>query len=249
VGFQLRITISGLCLFVHEAGERKLHVLMPATPPKSHETHLPRLVFSGDYIGQGGPNGQPREERYDISSSIYDFSSHSSAPQPTPLPVEFPRLSKLGQRRVKARHFRDPVPSERCTGHLVFDWGVPIRVYNTAVVSFNGRRQTVAACASIVLDDVDEDVLQLPGVEPALVPISQNIDLFFGNMMEGDYAHPPEMMHVDPGAPIHHFRFMYDLLEDGHDTVIPTAGNANRGGGVNPLMCLLGGGCEQDPNC
>jgi len=249
VGFQLRVTISGLCLFVHEAGERKLHILMPATPPKSHETHLPRLVFSGDYIGQGGLQGQPREESYDISSSIYDFSSYSSSPQPTPLPVEFPRLSKLGGRRVKGRHFTDPAPAEACVGHLAFDWGVPIRTYNKAVVAFKGKRQTVAACASIVLDYVDEDVLQLPGVRPALVPVSQNIDLFFGNMMEADYAHPPEMMPVEPGTPMQHIRFMYDLLEDGHDTVIPTAGNANRGGGINPFMCLLGGGCEQDPNC
>jgi hypothetical protein len=202
----------------------------------------------------GGINAQGRQAFPPEILNVSDLAKGAGAADPAH------RVAKTGFRA-------DPLPT---SGACVARITIP----STKLVAYNTTRQLVlpkpggtgtvatsspvAACVTATYDVDDENTgvatlkFNVGSKAIELKPSAGVIKLLVGNMIEGDYNHPPA---PQPAGMMAHFSAYYDLLV----TPLPNnkrpspqlpGGGTIPPGGVNPITCMLGGGCgEADTTC
>ena len=283
MSFRLEITFSGLCLFVpdsHPTAGEVIHVLMPDAGTMMK--HFPRLVYSRDFEFSVAPRVKKLNakkivqndeqvvelDKFPAIDLATPLAGAIAAAARFPLPKEILNVSDLAKlagaaepdHRVAQKWFRNPLPKN---GACVARTTIPsakLVAYNTTnqvVVNLpNGTQKPVvgAACVTATFD-VDLVTLQFAvgAKQIKLKPSAGAIKLLIGDMIEGDYDHPPQ----PPTTPMtmSHYSAFYDLLvtppaqNKRLSPHIPGAGSL-KVGGVDPVICMTAGGCgEGDAAC
>jgi hypothetical protein len=116
MAFTLRITISGLCLFVPTAD--RLHVLMPATTGGTK--HAARLVYDIAYEAPGSSAPEYEFAAPSLLGSVLTFDPPSSGQDVLTLPEDpVISLTTQWQRKVFRSHLMGSVPSNRARIELL----------------------------------------------------------------------------------------------------------------------------------
>lgn len=90
MGFDLRIRFEGLCLWVPDKANSRMHVLMPSTPAAMR--HYARLVYDGAYEGSKNTQYLRSLECLDLENKALELSQLVAVGPDLSLPTEIPPL-------------------------------------------------------------------------------------------------------------------------------------------------------------
>jgi hypothetical protein len=243
MSFELRITITGLSLFVARPADNPptMHVFLPECRPR-HPQHFPRAWYDGAHQNPPAqpPAGQVRLPK-DLAA-VVDFST---------LPV-------VGG---SVEHLPASVPCISCTtgqsfnvtsmsnvaSHLKLPPGSPTIVLATSVWNWHGKAQHLAGA---VVWSITVNAIQLPAIPPlpALNPINGVIDLFVSNATQAESTFPPPgiagIAKPALNSPMAHFDCYYDLYNPPYTGATPPPAPLYQSNvaASTPYSCLSSGG-------
>jgi hypothetical protein len=229
--FDLRITILGLCLFVRDFADRRMHVLMPSTGEHAHgsggrvDQHLARLVYDSAYERPGASQLQNRPVFVPLENGALDLTSLASRGEiDLTFPYEVVDLDPIVQERVNKNRL-----SSDTAGRVISRVSVgagSITALDAGVRwSFGDsppRHMAIAVdwtIPGVTADSLRSAILGMNGgsdrVFPALHPIDGSIQMYV-------YHTPPEELppYADrgelpaPGELAEHFSAYYGLYDN-----------------------------------
>jgi hypothetical protein len=258
MSFELRLTISGLCLFAQDDRAKQMHILMPATDkeftgcngaPMYVPSHIAWLVYERRYEDASSPAGQVAAVPLDGTSQIIGDGSSCAGTQ---LPHEVADLGQAARAVVPAKYITMPI-DRPLAARLTLTAGEAVGCAPGARWDFGGN--------------VDEELT--PGVHWTMANIAGStlglntahgykILSAIGHVIElSIFCVPPSNLPglngpptpPPPGGPPAHFAAFYALCVAEHvqcpkfhgpSTQPPTDGGVLHDDGVNPFSCLVG---------
>lgn len=224
MGFVLEVNVTGLCLFVPEAG--RMHVLMPDTRPGGGAHHPDIAVheavvrYDGAYEG-----GQPGPMELPVADLGIDLTTTRHQPGSTTLPAQVVDLFRVVFKQIPRTHL-GPTPSEP---DVVEPPSLLTRITlpgSFEAVPVLGARWNLGALTDVELTPrvkwrtmVTDDHLtwtQRPLRSPHTAPVERaRLRPPAGQPLVLTFSHvPPGEGHDVPPAPFEakHFRALYDLF-------------------------------------
>ena len=260
--FDLRITISGLCFFVPDQREARMHVLMPRTDGHAHgvDRHLVRLMYDGAHERPDADGLEGRPVAVPLESGALDFAALTD---------------DLDLRLPDAVVNVDPIVRDGIDRDTL---GADVAGRVRSRISFGAGRMTTHQAglrwdlgpyrARQMTYSVDWTIPGIPGTQldlavaglhgragralPPLHPVQGTVELFVLHLMADEFMpygrarRPPE-----PGFRAADFAAYYGLFGNPADTPLPrfigaagedwTAVSASYGGAPEREPVLLGG--------
>jgi hypothetical protein len=132
----LQVMFTGLCLFVPDGKDRKMHVLMPHTKKAGHPLHAARLLFDIRHLDPSLPATPPRTF---VHVPLEEWGLDLPTPDTTPSADQtvkdgIVRLESLIKEKVKRNRF-DPTP--------------PPNKVNSRVTLRSGAMQDLVDCGAL----------------------------------------------------------------------------------------------------
>jgi hypothetical protein len=222
--FKLRITFSGLCLFVPGKDDSAgwMHVLMPATGKRVHK-HVAQLGYDQAYEvdATGDPVGMPKY--VPIEGSALGGPSGTKPGANLPAPEGLVDLSDLTGAKVEPRLVEGPPDSGIVAARMSLGAGVGAGVPGGAYWNLDGREVRMPHRAVWILDvpgdNLTWSVAGTDGGLRSLRPIDGEIVLYVMHqpahelpptrlpLPDGPFSLPPRGYRND------HFEAYYDVLD------------------------------------
>lgn len=238
MSFTLQITFRGMCFFVPDPEEKRIHVLMPATGDHAHglDPHHARLSVPGGQVDPLSLDGceldlselRPGSATLALPPGVADLWRHAGLKidreqlGPTPRPSVAARLRLPGWTTAKQGpsapwKFTALGPVEMLTNEVALTWTLPEGSLDLHI------RPLVAG---------------KPETSLTLEPEGGVIQLVVRYLPDHEPAKP------GPGDPAPHFACHYSLFENAMARPLPRLhklGDEKLGGG-SPYTCLTAGG-------
>jgi hypothetical protein len=258
---RIRITFSGLCLFVPDNDTHHVSVLLPDTQWLSEHCagdypklmrHFMRARVSGDALGLP-IGGVP----VDIPINGLDCNVARSAPRvrddttedcDEPDAIELP-ATIMSVVDPNAETGQLPRVTEECLAHhfcgkhlgarFTFPWYTKFTAYNCAEMD----RGWMAAMVEALIPHASPHSTVHLGHNAELRPLGGMIDVFVGNLPASDWMHPPQHMEDSRDMTPHYdaYRALYPAGTVVHPPQKEHAGNDEKG--MDPYTCMTGSGC------
>jgi hypothetical protein len=259
MSFDLRITFTGLFLFIPE--QDRVHVLMPVTSDHAHahhehgvERHVARLLVSKTHQKNGA--GSPRDPGFhtvDLANSFLAIGRRNSHIDSNMEGRELVDLTEIVERKVSRRLLKGADP-KRLFSRVTLHAGQATNHAPGAVWTLNGKTQPMTYQVEWTVPDSENsgDSLELmPGKVPTLFPLpdeitgKQTIRIDIVHVPEAELTQPP----AKPEPNGNHFLALYDLYENPAARPRPEfVKPPEKGGirsmlvGVSPETCMAGRG-------
>jgi hypothetical protein len=259
--FDVEITFGGLCLFVQRDDSAKtgLFVLMPA-----FVNHLPFLYYDPKYAKESGTE----QIIYPIHQVI-DLTGHPSGKARQKLPPEIAPVSEiLSDKRIANHWTEDKLLLAPLTARIDLDLGWPVVPHPTAMkVDVHGfykkkgdtlpgtHPHTVTGTAIVTITGVaDGQTINVGG--KILYQQRDGIKFSLLNMNPNE-LHSSTTTTYPKGKTVPHFAAYYNLVKDcswncGGPSLKLTkqvSVGPYHAEFVDPVTCMLGGGCSEQETC
>jgi hypothetical protein len=270
--FDLRLTFSGLCMFVPAKDGKTMHVLMPVTGSSTgHPQHLSRLYHHPAFAtGTGNPSTPKKPAAIDIEGRAIQFKHQGTLT--TALPDSIVKISDICGRKVDPE-LLEGAPHGPVAARISMTSGQLGKPNDGLIWDIDGTSHELASLVTWTIRGIPGNTLTVSvgGVDHTFHAISNAIDLNLFNVPSHEV--PDEVpLKAKPiicppkGHMAHHFMAFYDILGcTGHNapkflkgkfkgqcsnqaTVAAAGAGATTipatamAAGVSPVTCMLGGG-------
>lgn len=269
--FDLRLTFSGLCMFVPAKDGKTMHVLMPVTGPSTgHPQHLSRLYHHPAFAtGTGNPSTPKKPAAIDIEGRAIELKFPGTPT--TALPASIVKISDICKKKVDPDLLQG-APHGPVTARVSMTSGQLGKPNDGLIWDIDGTAHELASLVTWTIHGISGDTLTVSvgGVDHTFRAISNAIDLLLFNVPSHEV--PDEVpLQAKPiicppkGHMAHHFMAFFDILGcTGHHApkflkgkrkgqcsnqsklvaagAAPTIPATAMAAGVSPVTCMLGGG-------
>ena len=237
MGFELQITLRGMCYYVPDPAEKRMHVLMPATGDHTHgmDPHYARVSFPSRPLDPVSLDGRELDlsglrsesETLELPPGVANLWTVAGVKIDREQLGPTPRASVAARLRVPAWatakqgpsagwKFSETSPVERLTNQVLLTWTLP-----GSSLDLHIRPLVTGKPDTLTLEPVD-GVIQL----------------------EVSYLPAQEPEDPKPGDPAPHFECHYSIFQNAMARPVPRLHQLvedNPGGG-SPYTCLTAGG-------